>query len=172
MEMKGHILSALKEQFNLWEELLAGMSEEQIITPLMPSNWSTKDVIAHLMVWQQRTIARLQAAHAGREPEFPLWIPGVEPDSEGNTELINDWIYRTYRQLPWSKGYQNWREGFLHFLELCEGILEKDLLDSGKYPWLDGQPLALILLSSYDHHQEHLEKITAWLQNHKHTRDQ
>ena len=40
MYMKQHILAALSEEFNRWEELLAGMSEAQITAPQLPSNWS------------------------------------------------------------------------------------------------------------------------------------
>jgi hypothetical protein len=76
MNMKEHILAALREQFNRWEELLASMSEAQLTTPHLPSHWSTKDEIAHLWAWQQRSIARLEAALSNREPEFPKWLPG------------------------------------------------------------------------------------------------
>ena len=48
MNEKEHILTALRDQFNRWEELLASMSEEQITAPHLPSDWSIKDVIAHL----------------------------------------------------------------------------------------------------------------------------
>jgi hypothetical protein len=49
-------------------------------------------------------------------------------------------------------------------MESSDGISERDLLDSGRYPWLKGYPLAFILLASYDHHQEHLDKYLAWLE--------
>jgi len=163
MNMQDHILAALREQFNRWEELLAAMSKEQITTPLPPSTWSVKDVIAHLWAWQQRSIARLEAATLDQEPEFPTWLSDLDLDSEDSTDQVNTWIYETYRELPWSKVYRNWREGFLRFLELGERVSEKDLLDAGRYAWLKGRPLALVLLGSYDHHQEHLEKSLAWL---------
>jgi len=163
MNMQDHILAALREQFNRWEELLAAMSKEQITTPLPPSTWSVKDVIAHLWAWQQRSIARLEAATLDQEPEFPTWLSDLDLDSEDSTDQVNTWIYETYRELPWSKVYRNWREGFLRFLELGERVSEKDLLDAGRYAWLEGRPLALVLLGSYDHHQEHLEKSLAWL---------
>ena len=164
MDMKGHILAGLEEIYNRWEELLASMSDEQIAAHLLPSEWSTKDVIAHVRAWQQRSIARFEAALYNREPEFPKWLPGVNPDVEGVTEQINAWLYKTYRDQPWSVVHQNWREGFLHFLELGKRVSEIDLLDAGKYPWLKGYPLVLILLYSYDHHKEHLEKLLAWQQ--------
>jgi hypothetical protein len=31
---------------------------------------------------------------------------------------------------------------------------------------LNGYSLAFILVASYDHHQEHLEKLSRWLQDH------
>ncbi len=164
MNMQDHILTALSEQFNHWEELLASMSEEQITAPDLPSDWSLKDNIAHLLAWRQRSIARLEAARFDREPEFPKWLPGLEPDAEGNTAQTNVWIYETYREQPWSTIHQDWQAGFLRLLELGGAIPERDLLDASRYPWLAGHPLAFILIASYDHHQEHLEKLLAWLQ--------
>ncbi len=164
MDMKGHILTALREQFDLWEELLAGLSEEQILTPHLPSPWSSKDNLTHLWAWQQRSIARLEAALSNREPVFPSWPAELDPNLEDNIDQLNAWIYETHRQEPWSQVYQNWKVGFLKFLELGERIPERHLLDAGRYPWLNGLPLAFILLASYDHHQEHLEELHAWLQ--------
>ena len=167
MSMKDHILTALREQFNRWEELLASMSAEQIASLLLPSHWSSKDIIAHLRAWQQRSIARMEAARLNREPEFPQWLSGLDPDAEGNTKQVNDRIYETYRDQPWSEVHQQWSEGFLRFLELGEGLSERDLVDGGRYPWLEGHPLALVLIASYDHHREHLEELLAWLQEHR-----
>jgi hypothetical protein len=167
MNMKEHILTALMEQFNRWEEFIAAMSEAQILAPLQPSPWSTKDVMAHLMAWQKRSIARLNAAQAGREPEFPQWAPELTPDSVGDTDLTNDWIYKTYRQDLWPKIYAEWKEGFLHFLELAEGISERDLMDESRFTWMEERPLALVLIASYDHHQEHYDKVKAWMSEHE-----
>lgn len=166
--MKNHILAALDEIFDRWEQLLAGMHETQIVAPLLPSHLCTSDVIAHLMAWQQRSIARVEAALHDREPDMPRWIPGLEPDSEDNTDRINAWIYDTYREQPWTTIHQEWRDGFRRFLEAAEKISERDLLDASRYPWLHRYPLVLFLIASYDHHQEHLEQVQAWLQQHGH----
>ena len=157
MNDKQQILTALREEFNRWEALLASMSETQIAGPSSPTNWSIKDVVAHLRAWQQRSIARMEAALHNREPEFPRWPETLNPDSEDDTDQINAWIYETNREKPWPSVYRDWREGFQRFLELGEAIPEKDLLDVGRYPWLAGRPLSFILVASCEHHQEHLE---------------
>jgi hypothetical protein len=164
MDMKEHILMALKEQFTRWEELLINLSEEQITTSRFDYNWSIKDVIAHLWGWQQISIARIEAAKLNQEPEFPKWIMEMDGNWEENANQTNAWIYETHHTKSWSEVYQNWREGFLKLLASAEPIPEKDLLDGSRYSWLKGYSLAFILVASYDHHQEHLEKLIAALQ--------
>jgi hypothetical protein len=166
MNMKGHILTALREQFNHWEELLASMGEEQITGSHVLDDWSTKDVIAHLWAWQQISVARMEAARQDLEPEFPEWIAKLGEDWEENANQTNALTYKTNHKKPWSEIHQNWRDGFQRLLELGKGISERDLLDTSRYPWLKGYSLALILLASYDHHQEHLEKLLVWLREH------
>jgi len=167
MNMKGHILSALKEQFESWNQLFGSMSEEQIITPQFDLNWSIKDVVAHLWGWQQISSARMEAGLYDREPEFPTWAVELHSGWEENADQTNAIIYKANHLLPWSKVYLNWRDGFLRFLDLGERIPEKDLLDADRFSWLNGNSLAHILLTSYDHHQEHLEKLTSLQKNGK-----
>lgn len=166
MYMKQHIQAALGEEFAQWEALLASLSEEQITSPLLPSTWTIKDNIAHLWAWQQRTIARVEAARFNHEPQFPNWPADLAPESEGSIDQLNDWLYKTNRDKSWSEVHQNWRDGFQRFLENAEGISERDLLDGDRYAWLNGLPLAVILLATYDHHQEHLEELIAWQHEH------
>lgn len=151
MTMKEHILAGLRDEFDCWQELLAGMSEEQITAPRLPSGLSIKDVVAHLRAWQQRTYARLEAARLGRNPEYPDWPTGLDPDSEAATEQTNAWIQKTYLRYTWSEIHKNWKEGFENLLKLGEGLSEEDLFEKD-YPWLGGYPLYMILVSSYAHH--------------------
>jgi hypothetical protein len=166
MNMKEHILSALRDQLDNWEKLLNRLNDDQILKPLMPSIWSTKDVISHLRTWQQRSLVRVEAALSDREPVFPKWLPELDPDSEGDTARINAWIFETNHDFLWSEVHQNWRDGFLRFVGLGEKLSERDMMDESRYAWMNVRPLALVFLSSYDHHQEHLDKLMAWLKQH------
>lgn len=163
MNMKAHILAALAEQFDSWEKLLASLSEHQIISPQFDFDWSIKDVMAHLWAWQQISIARMEGGLQDREPALPKWIVESIENWEEDSDRVNALTFETQHNKPWSEIYQNWKNGFLRFLELGEKISERDLLDGDRYPWLKGYSLAFILLASYDHHQEHLEKLADWL---------
>jgi hypothetical protein len=163
MNMKEHILTALREQFDRWEELLASLSDEQITTPRFDLDWPIKDVMAHLWGWQQISIARMEGGLHDREPEFPKWVMELQGVWEEDANQTNARIYEINHEKPWTEVHQNWRDGFQKFLELGDKISERDLLDGDKYPWLKEHSLAFILVASYDHHQEHFEKMTDWL---------
>ena len=163
MNMKDHILAALREQFDRWQELLARLTEEQIIAPRFDFDWSIKDVIAHLWAWQQISIARMEGSINEQEPAYPKWIVDIIENWEDDADRVNALTFETQHSKPWSEIYGNWRSGFLRFLNLGNAISEKNLLDGDKYRWLNGYSLAFILVASYDHHQEHYEKLLAFL---------
>lgn len=111
MNMKEHILAALREQFDSWEELFASLSDEQITTPRFDYNWSIKDVIAHLWAWQQISIARMEGGLQHREPEIPKWILNLGEDWEDNADQVNALTFETNHEKSWSEIYQNWKKG-------------------------------------------------------------
>jgi hypothetical protein len=163
MNMKDHILSAMREQFDRWEELLARLSEVQIIAPRFDLDWSIKDVMAHLWGWQQISIARVEGGLHDRETQFPAWVNELGNVWEEDANRTNDRIHELNHLKTWSEMYESWRNGYLRLLEAGSGISERDLLDGDRYPWLGGYSLAFILVASYEHHQEHYEKLTAGL---------
>ena len=163
MDMKGHILAALQEKFVDWKGLLENLSEDQLTVPLEPTQWSVKDNVIHLYAWQLRTQARLQAALLDRKPEFPAWPAELMED----IDRINHWIYESYSDLPWVEAYSRWSTLYKQILETAARIPEKELLDTEKYPWLEGYSLAGFLLGTYDHHQEHYLSLRAWLEEQK-----
>lgn len=167
MNMKHHILAALREQFETWDALLANLGEAEIITPHFDLDWSLKDVIAHLWAWQQISLARMEAGLRTTNPVYPAWILSLGETWEEDSDQVNALTYRTSHDKPWPEIYRNWKEGFLRFLEMGAQISERDLLDGDRYSWLKGYSLAFILVASYEHHQEHLEKLTNWLRDHR-----
>jgi hypothetical protein len=142
--------------------LLSGLGEDQITDRQLPGGWSIKDVTAHLMFWQRRSIARMEAGLENREPKFPDWPENLDPNEEESVDAINAWIYNTQRERSWESVYRDWHAGFLHFIALGETIPEADLLEVGKYPWLKDYPLAIILVSSREHHEEHRHHLMDW----------
>jgi hypothetical protein len=166
MSEKQVVLTRLAGEMERWEALLASLGEGQVTAPNLPGGWSIKDVVAHLRAWQQRSVARMEAALQAREPVFPAWPADLDPEQEGQPHALNDWLYQTSRDKPWPAVHQEWREGFGRLLELGAALPEADLLEPGKFAWLEGQALSLVLEASAEHHAEHWEWLLAWLREH------
>ncbi len=103
----------------------------------------------------------MKAAASDREPELPGWVAGLPADWEENADATNARIFAANAKKPWSEVHVDWRKGFLLLLDAADPILEKDLLNADRVPWLKGYSPAFILVASYDHPQEHLEKVIA-----------
>lgn len=162
---KQELIAMHENEFEAWERLLGSLSSAQITSPISPEGLSIKDTVAHLWAWQQRTIARLEAALHGDVPHFPQWA--VEMDEEESPQAVdraNAWILETQRDRPWEDIYQGWRSGYLHFLTLLKEVPESDLRPDGKLAWmaeyqpLEGHP------DIYDyHHAEHRILLETWM---------
>jgi hypothetical protein len=164
---KQELIAIFENEFEAWERLLAGLSTAQITNPFLPNRLSIKDTMAHLRAWQQRTIARLEAALHDHEPHFPQWPVELDEESQDAVDQANAWILATHRDRPWADVYQEWREGFLRFLELVRTIPESDLRPDGKLAWMAEYQHSELLAGSYDHHHsEHRGLLEVWLREH------
>jgi hypothetical protein len=166
METKYSILKALAKEFELWQKLLAGMNEQQILIPLHPSQLSVKDIVAHLHTWQTISIARTDAALQGIDPILPDWPEDLDPESDDDLDSINAWIYDTNKNLSWSEIYRHWNAGFLHFMQIGEAISESAMVVVGKYRWLENYALSDVFTASGEHHAEHRAMVLSWMDLH------
>jgi hypothetical protein len=158
-----NLLSDLQTEFTRWHALISSLSEEQLSAPIQSNGWSVQDILAHLHNWQRVSIARLEAAIEQREPVYPAWTEGQPPDAEENLDIYNERIYRASRELPAPAVVLAWKSGFLRFLELAEAIPEVDLLESGKFTWLEDYALIDVLEGSLEHHREHYDGVAPLL---------
>src|SRR5688572_10575519 len=134
---KQELTATFEKEFEEWERLLAGLSPAQITTTSLSDGLSIKDTMAHLGAWQQRTIAQLEATLHDHQPRFPEWPVALDEDESSDAvDRANAWILVSSRSRPWAEIHQEWREGFLRFLELVRLIPESDLRPDGKLAWM------------------------------------
>ena len=157
---KKQAMEGLTEIFNIFNEKLSQLNAQQVSNLSVHKDRTIKDDVAHLYMWQRVSIARMEAALKNTEPELGFWPKQFNPESKQDLDSINEWIYLSNIQKTWSDLYKIWKENFLQFLKLAEKIDEKSLLQPSKFTWLKGYPLIAVLYGSYNHHKEHLEKIT------------
>jgi hypothetical protein len=158
MNTKNELLTFVRAEFAQWEALLGTLSEEQLTTPTFRPDFSIKHELAHLKVWQEISIARIEAGLHHTTPDYS-GTPAFTPDVDETPDILNQWTYEQYHEQSWYDVYTAWRDGFFRFIVLADALPESDLFETGKYTWLEGYTLADVFLWSCEHHLEHREYV-------------
>src|SRR6185312_894399 len=154
---KARLLNDLRDEQAQWEALLQDIGENHMTQPDVAGGWSIKDIVAHLTGWRRRTVGRFQAALRHEPAPPPLWPPHLQTDDE-----INAWIYAASRGLPVSEVLRESREVFQQLVETLDAFPEADLLDSARFPWMEGAELTGAAFFAH-FHEEHEPDMRAWL---------
>jgi len=131
---------------------LDGLSEEEMTRPGVAGQWSVRDVLAHILAWEEEAVTRLGLLAADRPQDFARIT---------NEEELNAWnarAHQRYAGLPLAE--------VMRRLELVQGRVLAGLdslsderlgTDEGPVPVHNWLPEC-----TYAHEQEHCADILAW----------
>ncbi len=90
---KSELVDWLQEEVQQWERLLEQVGLPHMDRPGVNSQWTFKDLVAHLVPDNRRLVANLQAIQRHEPEPPPPWPAHLHTDDE-----INAWIYETNRE--------------------------------------------------------------------------
>jgi len=148
------VLDALRATRAELEEVLGGMTPEQMQRPGVAGDWTVRDVLAHLL-WYEREELELITEYG--VAASPLW----EVPYERRNQLIREEL----RDLPLEAVLGQLRGVFAQFVAAVDALSDEDLVTPGRFPGTsaDRLPWRDIGLNSWMHEGEHVEGIRAWL---------
>jgi len=121
--------------------------------------WSVKDLLAHLVAWEQRFLFWYKAGLRGEVPQIPA--PGI---SWGELDLLNQLIYEKHRDRSLEDVRTEFNTSFHQVLATIEDIPEEDMFATGRYAWLGESNLAAyILANTADQYRWAKQQIRSWL---------
>jgi hypothetical protein len=149
------LTALIRETSTRMERLVAQLSVAEINQPGAVGVWSVKDVLAHIAYWERYTVPIVQAAARGETPDL------VADDA---TERSNASVVAQYYQRSLAAVIADWQQAREDLLEEIEDLKDEDLNDPNRFPWSEGRSLLdRIAGNSFDHEQEHIEQIRAWM---------
>src|ERR1051325_2236145 len=114
---KSELLNRLQEEYQQWEAFLDQIGPARMDQGGVNSDWSIKDIVAHLTGWNRYLIARLQAAQRGEVEPPPPWPAHLQTEDE-----INAWIYEANRHRSLREVLSESRHVFEQLLAVIEGL--------------------------------------------------
>lgn len=125
------------------DALLASFSDEEIVQPERFGEWSAKDMLAHIMFWEQRLIAYVNGAKESL----------VQPDEDEQAAIdrINTEVLAANRDRPLAEVRAAFDASYQEALELAESMSAEDLADEVLYNLLAGD--------TFEHYREHIAML-------------
>ena len=150
------ILDALEDERENFIEAIDGLSDEAVLEPGVVGDWSIKDILFHICMWEAELVKLLWQAAQGLPPSA-VFFSGLSVD-EINAAWMAEGQARTYDQV-WDD-FQAVRKQTVRRLSAFN---DKDLNDPERYTWLKDHPLSdWIAENSFGHEKEHTAQIKAW----------
>ncbi|MHA2246434.1 MAG: ClbS/DfsB family four-helix bundle protein [Candidatus Hodarchaeales archaeon] len=161
MNTKGELIELLRNKRKELESILDGLSEVQKLKPGAHDEWSIKDIIAHIMVWEQRGLEWIKVIIKGRDPSIPL---------KGYTwrdfDHLNEEIYQKYKDYPLDNILFESKKSFENLMNTVQSFpdetLEKTFYSTGsRQQKFLGKEL---IFWRYLHYKKHIQQIEKWLE--------
>jgi hypothetical protein len=156
---KEKLIQEIHDERMRLEKTLEEVSELQMVMPGVMDDWTVKDFLAHITVWEQRMIAWLEQTLRNEVPE--MLPPGLTWD---DLDQWNEETYQKHRHQDLGEVLADFELSYKQSLEVVDNISEDDLIDPERFPWREGRPLWVMVAANTSwHYKEHEETISAWL---------
>lgn len=139
---KTQLLESIQKEYTALEKFLTPLTAEQMAFAPAPGAWAVKDILAHLVEWQQMFFNWYESGSRGENPAVPA--PGYK---WSQLPALNQAIYKKYRSLAAEQALAMFRESHQKTLELIESLPDADLTIPGLYRWMNQNTLIAYLNS-------------------------
>lgn len=160
------LLDKIATSYASFQALVDRVPRARMTEPGFAGDWSLKDVIAHITVYERWTADHLEAdARGEKAPDIVSWGP---PD--GNTadmDVRNAAYHRHFRDTPLDDVLAAAKEHHQRLIAAIEPLADADITEPGKFAWTGASSLwDAIEGNSFEHYDDHQPGVRAWLDAH------
>ena len=144
---KTALLAAINQERGALEAFLATLMPEQMVAPGVVGDWSVKDVLAHLVEWEQMVLGWHRAGLRGERPVLPA--PGYK---WSQTPALNQMIFEKHRNRSLAEITAQFDASHQEIVEVIRELTNDDLFTAGRYPWTQKNTLGAYFVSATSSH--------------------
>jgi hypothetical protein len=133
---KQELLESIQQSHQLLEKKFANLTPEQMIWPGSMNDWSVKDILAHLVDWEQRLIDWYHTGVRGEIPETPA--PGL---TWRDLPKLNQTGYEKHKLDSLDTVLKRYRQSYQEIFDLVLAMTEQEIFETGYYQWTGNSPL-------------------------------
>lgn len=157
---KGQLLSEIVSARAKLEKTLSEIPPDRLTVPGVESDWTLKDLMAHISVWERRMTEWLDVTLRDEQPGM---LPaGMTWD---DLDRWNEQTYFELRDKPLEEVLTEFTASYEQALAAVQRTPQDALADPDRYPWRKGVPLwEMVAANMHWHYDEHEQSIRTWLE--------
>ena len=145
---KKELLERIRTTRELLDKKFSKLTSKQMVWPGSMDDWSVKDILAHLVDWEQRFIGWYKAGQKGEIPETPA--PGF---TWRELPKLNREGFELHKNETLEDVLEEYEQSYLEVLELVEGMEEQEIFEAKYYQWTgDSSLLPWIAANTSSHY--------------------
>ena len=161
---KAELLNRLRTEHARLEQAMGQLTEAQLTQPGIIGTWSVKDMLPHIMHWEQFALGELEPAMRGERPAAPDAAGAEEDESD---DEINARVVAQYQDVPLSDVRAAFARSFQRVVAVVEALAEVEFTAESPVARVLGESVVDCLgNNTYDHYAEHSAMIRDWLARH------
>jgi hypothetical protein len=144
MDRQG-LLTRLDAAWTALQESYAGLPDTRLTEPGVTGDWSVKDILAHVTIWEEEALKYVpMIIHGGRPPRYV---------TVGGIDAFNARMMEQKRWLPLADVLRQHAETHRSLIDLVQRMPDDEITRETR---------ARRRLDTYGHYPEHAAAIRAW----------
>ena len=148
---KQQLLKKLDSAWTVFKESYAGLSYSQMVEPNVMGDWSVRDILAHITIWEEEALKYLPLILQGRRP--PRY-----KDLYGGIDAFNAQMVEQKRNLPLTEVLRQLDETHRQLIEYIEDTPAEQFVRETRFR-------RRLRLDTYSHYPIHTQPIQDWRSN-------
>jgi len=153
---KDEILDALEDEREKILDAIDGLNNAQMVEPGVAGEWSVKDILHHLSMWEAELVRLLWQAKQGDQPTTAQF-------SQQPVDQTNAAWYAQGKDRPLDRVLDDFAAVRKQTIKRVDAIPDAIFDNPHPYPWIKEKPFwEWIADDSFGHEVEHTEQIKQW----------
>ena len=144
---KEQLLQQIEKERSALEAFLSTLTPDEMIRPGALGPWSVKDVMAHLLEWEQMFLGWYKAGLKGKVAEKP-----ASGFKWNQLPQLNQKIYERYSGQSLQEVQKQSRASYRQVLKTLQGLSEEDLFEHNRFAWTEKHTLLAFILPNTSSH--------------------
>jgi hypothetical protein len=142
------LLDRIDNAWSAFQQSYAGLSDAQLIIPGVTGDWSVKDLLAHITIWEEEALKYLPLImDGGRPPRYSVTYGGIDAF---NAQMVERWRSLSLREIQ-----ERHNATHARLIDVVHAAPEDQIVRETPFR-------RRLRLDTYSHYPIHTKSITEW----------